>query len=107
VSPNDIDELRSGQSALLRFSAFNLRTTPELNGRVSWIAADQSEDQRTGNAYYTVRIGVPDTEVARFKSLKIIPGMPVEAFVQTESRTLLSYMLKPLMDQATRTFRES
>ena len=55
VSPNDIDELRPEQPALLRFSAFNLRTTPELNGAVSWIAADQTEDQRTG-AYYTVRI---------------------------------------------------
>ena len=56
VSPNDIDELRPEQPALLRFSAFNLRTTPELNGTVSWIAADQTEDQRTGASYYTVRI---------------------------------------------------
>ena len=107
VSPNDIDELRPDQPALLRFSAFNLRTTPELNGTISWIAADQTEDKRTGTAYYTVRIAVPDAEVARLHGLKIIPGMPVEAFIQTESRTMLSYLLKPLMDQVTRTFRES
>ena len=107
ISPNDIDELHPDQMALLRFSAFNLRTTPELNGAVSWIAADQTEDQRTGNAYYTVRIGVPAAEVARLHGLKIIPGMPVEAFIQTESRTMLSYLLKPLRDQVVRTFRES
>jgi len=107
VSPNDIDELRPEQPALLRFSAFNMRTTPELNGTVSWIAADQTQDQRTGATYYTARIAVPVTEAARFHGLKIIPGMPVEAFIQTESRTMLSYLLKPLMDQVTRTFRES
>lgn len=107
VSPNDIDELRPEQPALLRFSAFNLRTTPELNGAVSWIAADQTEDQRTGNAYYTVRIALPDAEVARLHGLKIIPGMPVEAFIQTESRTMLSYLIKPLVDQVKRAFRES
>ena len=107
VSPDDIDELRAEQPALLRFSAFNLRTTPELNGKVSWIAPDQTEDKRTGASYYTIRIAVSDAEIARLRDLKIIPGMPVEVFVQTGSRTMLSYMLKPLMDQLTRTFRES
>jgi HlyD family secretion protein len=107
ISPNDIDELYPDQPALLRFSAFNLRTTPELNGTISWIAADQTEDQRTGISYYTVRIAVSDQDVARLHGLKIIPGMPVEVFIQTSSRTMLSYLLKPLMDQVTRTFRET
>jgi HlyD family secretion protein len=107
VAPNDIDELRPDQPVLLRFTAFNLRTTPQLNGRISWIAADQTEDQKTGKTYYTVRIAVPEKEVARLHGLRIIPGMPVEAFIQTESRTMLSYLLKPLADQIMRTFRES
>jgi HlyD family secretion protein len=107
VSPDDIDELRAEQPALLRFSAFNSRTTPELKGKVSWIAPDQTEDKRTGTSYYTIRIAVSDAEIARLRDLKIIPGMPVEVFVQTGSRTMLSYMLKPLTDQLTRTFRES
>ena len=107
VSPDDIDELRAEQPALLRFSAFNSRTTPELKGKVSWIAPDQTEDKRTGASYYTIRIAVSDAEIARLRDLKIIPGMPVEVFVQTGSRTMLSYMLKPLTDQLTRTFRES
>jgi HlyD family secretion protein len=107
VSPNDIDELRPDQAALLRFSAFNLRTTPELNGTISWIAADQTEDERTGETYYTVRIAVSDAEIERLHGLKMIPGMPVEVFVQTKSRTMLSYLIKPLVDQVMRTFRES
>ena len=98
VSPGDIDELRPGQPALLRFSTFNLRTTPELNGKVSWIAPDQTEDKRTGVSYFTIRIAVSDAKT-RLGGLKIMPGMPVEVFVQTGSRTMLSYMLKPLMDQ--------
>jgi HlyD family secretion protein len=107
VSPNDIDQLQPGQPALLRFSAFNLRTTPEINGTIGWIAPDQTEDQRTGTSYYTVRLAVTEAEVARLHGLKIIPGMPVEAFIHTESRTMLSYLLKPLTDQLMRTFRES
>jgi HlyD family secretion protein len=107
VSPTDIDQLQPGQIAALRFSAFNQRTTPELNGTISWISADLTQDERTGAAYYKVRIRVPDEELARLKGLKLVPGMPVEAFIQTGSRTVLSYLLKPLVDQVSRTFRES
>ena len=57
--------------------------------------------------YYLVRIGVPSSELTRLNGLKIIPGMPVEAFIQTESRTALSYLLKPLVDQVMRAFRET
>jgi multidrug efflux pump subunit AcrA (membrane-fusion protein) len=67
----------------------------------------KTEDKRTGASYYTIRIAVSDAEIARLRDLKIIPGMPVEVFVQTGSRTMLSYMLKPLTDQLARTFRES
>jgi HlyD family secretion protein len=92
---------------MLRFSAFNMRTTPELIGTISWVAADQTEDKRTGASYYEARVAVPEAQIARLKDLKIIPGMPVEAFIQTGSRTALSYLLKPLKDQVMRSFRES
>ena len=91
----------------MRFSAFSQRTTPELNGAVSWISADLTEDERTGPPITRVRIAVPDEEMARLEGLKIIPGMPVEAFIQTGNRTVLSYLLKPLTDQVMRAFRES
>jgi HlyD family secretion protein len=106
VNPHDIDQVQVGQSAVLRFSAFNLRTTPEINGTVTRISADTTTDQRTGQNYYTTRIAMTKSEVAKLGDVKLIPGMPVEAFVQTGERTVLSYLIKPLQDQFMRAFRE-
>jgi HlyD family secretion protein len=106
VNPQDIDKLQIGQKTLLRLSAFNQRTTPELNGVVSRVSADVTTDQRTGQSYYTIRVSMPPEEVARLGDVKLIPGMPVEAFVQTGDRTVLSYLMKPLSDQLMRAFRE-
>ena len=106
VNPQDIDQLQIGQKTLLRFSAFNQRTTPELIGVVSRVSADTTTDQRTGQAYYTIRVALPPEEVAKLGDVKLIPGMPVEAFVQTGDRTMMSYLVKPLQDQLMRAFRE-
>ncbi|RZN01089.1 HlyD family type I secretion periplasmic adaptor subunit [Bradyrhizobium genosp. SA-3] len=106
VNPVDIDKLQIGQKTLLRLSAFNQRTTPELNGVVSRVSPDVTTDQRTGQSYYTIRVSMPAEEVARLGDVKMIPGMPVEAFVQTGDRTMLSYLMKPLHDQLMRAFRE-
>jgi HlyD family secretion protein len=107
VDPKDIDKLQIGQKTLMRLSAFNQRTTPELNGLVTRVSADVTTDQRTGQSYYTIRVSLPPTEVARLgDNNKLIPGMPVEAFVQTGDRTMLSYLIKPLHDQLMRSFRE-
>jgi len=106
VNPQDIDKLQIGQKTLLRLSAFNQRTTPELNGVVTRVSPDVTTDQRTGQSYYTIRVSMPPEEVARLGEAKLIPGMPVEAFVQTGDRTLLSYLIKPLSDQLMRAFRE-
>ncbi|MBR0873701.1 HlyD family type I secretion periplasmic adaptor subunit [Bradyrhizobium tropiciagri] len=107
VNPQDIDKLQVGQKTVLRLSAFNQRTTPELNGVVTRVSADVTTDQRTGQSYYTIRVSMPPEEVARLGGeVKIIPGMPVEAFVQTGDRTMMSYLMKPLSDQFMRSFRE-
>jgi len=106
VNPQDIDKLQIGQKTLLRLSAFNQRTTPELNGVVTRVSPDVTTDQRTGQSYYTIRVSMPPEEVARLGDAKLIPGMPVEAFVQTGDRTMLSYLVKPLRDQLMRAFRE-
>jgi HlyD family secretion protein len=106
VNPQDIDKLQIGQKTLLRLSAFNQRTTPELNGVVTRVSPDVTTDQRTGQAYYTIRVSMPPQEVARLGEVKLIPGMPVEAFVQTGNRTMMSYLIKPLSDQLMRAFRE-
>ena len=106
VNPQDIDKLQIGQKTLLRLSAFNQRTTPELNGVVTRVSPDVTADQRTGQSYYTIRVSMPPEEIARLGESKMIPGMPVEAFVQTGDRTMLSYLIKPLSDQLMRAFRE-
>ncbi len=106
VNPQDIDKLQIGQKTLLRLSAFNQRTTPELNGLVTRVSPDVTTDQRTGQSYYTIRVSMPPAEVARLGDVKLIPGMPVEAFVQTGDRTMMSYLIKPLHDQLMRAFRE-
>jgi HlyD family secretion protein len=106
VQPQDIDQLRVGQPAVLRFSAFNSRTTPELNGHVSVVSADVTQDQKTGTNFYTIRIAVSPQEIARLEGLKLVAGMPVEAFVQTTVRTVVSFFVRPLQDQIARAFRE-
>jgi HlyD family secretion protein len=106
VAPHNIDQLKADQPATLRFPGFNQRATPELNGRVSRIAADVIEDPRTNQPYYLVRVTIAEGEIERLNGLKLVPGMPVEAFIRTDERTMLSYLLKPLTDQARRAFRE-
>jgi HlyD family secretion protein len=106
VNPQDIDQVKLGQSALLRLSAFNQGTTPEIYGKVTRISADTSLDQRTGASFYIIRISLPPEEIARLGDVRFVPGMPVEAFVQTGERTMLSYFGKPLHDQLMRAFRQ-
>ncbi len=106
IAPQDIDQLYLGQLATLRFTAFNARTTPEIEGKVSLISADITQDQRTGISYYLGRITLNSSEIARLGDVKLIPGMPVVAFIKTSERTMLSYLTKPLRDQAERAFKE-
>ncbi len=106
IAPQDIDQLRLGQTARLRFSAFNQRYTPEINGEVTRIAADVSQDPQSGLGYYLVRASVPEAERARLGELALVPGMPVEVFIETDRRTVLSYFVKPLSDQIAKAFRE-
>lgn len=107
VATNEIDQLRVGQPAMLRFSAFNLQTTPELEGKVTRIAPERTVDERTGGAFYTVRLEVNEGQQQRLGGLKLVPGMPVEGYVRTGDRSLLSYVTKPLRDQLSRAFREN
>ncbi len=106
VNPQDIEQVQLKQKSVLRFTAFNQATTPEINGFVSRISADISSDQRTGVSYYTIRISMPPEELAKLGEIKLVPGMPVECFVETGERTVISYLLKPLRDQLMRTFRD-
>jgi HlyD family secretion protein len=106
VQPQDIDQVWQGQMAVMRFPSFSQRTTPEINGIVSRVSADITLDQRTGVNYYTVRIDMSVAEIARLGNVKLVPGMPLEAFIKTGDRKVISYLVKPLHDQITRAFRE-
>ena len=106
VQPQDIDQVWQGQMAVMRFPSFSQRTTPEINGIVSRVSADITLDQRTGVNYYTVRIAMSVEEIARLGDVKLVPGMPLEAFIKTGDRRVISYLVKPLHDQITRAFRE-
>ena len=106
LQPNDIDQVQVGQKALIRFSAFNQRVTPQLVGLVSYVSADVSHDQQSNAAYFTVRMTLPDEERRRLAGLQLVSGMPAEVFMQTGSRTMMSYLLKPLTDQFNRAFVE-
>jgi HlyD family secretion protein len=102
----DIDQIAVGSEAKLRLSAFNQRTTPELDGHIVQVSADASVDQKTGQHYYVGRIEMDEKSRRTIGDLKLIPGMPVEVFVSTGERTALSYLVKPVTDQMSRAFRE-
>jgi len=105
LPPQNVDQVHTGQQAYIRFSAFNQRTTPQLEGVVSYVSADLSRDRANTNiTYYTVRVTLPPSERQRLGSLQLVSGMPVEVFLQTGTRTMMSYLLKPLTDQLSRTF---
>lgn len=106
VQPQEIDQVKLGHTAVLRFTNFNQRTTPEIDGEVSRIGADISREDKTGPTYFVVRITIGQDQIAKFNGTKLMPGMPVEVFIRTGERTLLSYLMKPMADQMHRAFRE-
>jgi HlyD family secretion protein len=102
----NIDQVEAGQTSVLRFPAFNQRTTPELAGTVTRVAADLTREAQSGQTFYLARIKVDEAALAALGNLKLVPGMPVEAFIETGERTALSYLVKPFTDQVARAFRE-
>ena len=106
LQPRDIDQVRTGQPAFVRFSAFNQRVTPQLTGTVSYVSADTSHDPQTNAPFFTVRVVLSDQERRRLAGQQLVPGMPAEVFMQTRSRTMMSYLLKPIADQMRRAFVE-
>lgn len=105
ISPSQIDRVHAKQEAVLRFTSFGSRETPEYIGAVDTVSPDLITDQRTGIPYYKARISMPQQALDELGE-KFVPGMPVEVFIVTGDRTVLSYLTKPLADQIMHTFRE-
>lgn len=106
ISPADIDQVRKGQKARVRFSSFSVTTTPEIDGEVTYVATDRSVDEATGFPYYTARILVDQAQVRR-EGLDLRSGMPAECYIATGDRPLISFLTKPLRDQFARAFRQN
>lgn len=108
VEPIKVDEIFVGQEVILRFSALDQSTTPELNGKVVQISADAFQDQTTQMSYYRAEIILSEGEQSKIpEGIALVPGMPVEAFVKTNDRTPIAYLIKPLSDYFVKAIRES
>ena len=107
IAPIHIDEVTVGQPAELVFSAFSSRDTPHLQGRVTRVSADALTEAQTGATYYTAELQLDPGEQERLGDQALLPGMPVEVFLQTGRRTPLAYLVKPFTDYFARAFRES
>ena len=106
IATQDINSVFIGQKADIRFSAFDQRTTPSVEGEVVHISADSILDEKTGMNYYLTRVRVTEHGAAKLENLRLIPGMPAEVMLRREDRTFLSYLMKPLVDSFTRSFKE-
>ncbi|MDJ0826270.1 MAG: HlyD family type I secretion periplasmic adaptor subunit [Rhodobacter sp.] len=108
VEPIHIDQVFVGQEVVVRFSAFDARTTPEMLGVVTQVSADAFVDEATQGTFYRAEIELGEDELTKLpEGLTLIPGMPVEAFIRTEDRSPLAYLVKPLTDYFAKAFRES
>ncbi|THD85887.1 HlyD family type I secretion periplasmic adaptor subunit [Aliigemmobacter aestuarii] len=107
VAVIDVDQVHPGQEVELVFSAFSSRTTPHLKGSVTSVSPDAFTDEATGQSFYRAEIALAEGEIDKLEGLTLIPGMPVEAFIKTDERSPMAYLVKPFTDYFNRAFRES
>ncbi len=107
VNPINIDEVYANQRVVLRFAAFDMRNTPDMFGAITRISPDSFTDEQTGASFYQVEIQLPEEELSKLPDGQIlIPGMPVDAFIRTQDRTPLAYLLSPLTNYFEKAFRD-
>ena len=105
VGVDAIRHLKSGQTAELRFTTFNSRTTPLIKGVLSYISADAMTD-KDGMPYYVVQVQPSSKSLAEAEIPAIMPGMAAEVYVLLEARSVTNYLLTPITDTLRRTLRE-
>jgi HlyD family type I secretion membrane fusion protein len=106
VDPADIDQVKVGQTAQARFTSYNRGTTPEILGRVTYVATDRSDNPETKTSFFMVRIALDQAALKR-ENMALRSGMPADVHIETGSRSLLSYFFKPLRDQLARAFNDN
>lgn len=109
VSRTDVDNIRVGETAIVRLTALNQRTTPVLNGQVFYVSADALpvQTQEGTREVYLARVSLPASELARVRNFVVSPGMPAEILIQTAERTFFDYLTKPIRDSMARAFMEN
>lgn len=108
VEPIHRDQIFVGQEVTVRFSAFDQRQTPELQGEVVQVSADIFQDEATRYAYYRAEIVLLEGEIEKLPpSAKLTPGMPAETYLRTNDRSPIAFLLKPLADYFIKAFKES
>ena len=106
VMPQDMDQVSTGQSTNVIFSAFKQQQAPELDGTVSLISADSIVDKVTGMPYFEVEVTIDDSELPKLRGQTLIPGMPADIFIQTGERSVFDYLTAPLRDTFKKTMRD-
>lgn len=106
IRPQDVDQIRVGQNARITFSGLNRQLTPDIPGKLVFVSAELAREQQTGQAYYRVKVQLDAEALARAPGIVLKAGMPAEVFIQTGDRSILSFMLKPLLDQIRYALRE-
>ena len=106
LDPRSIDQVFAGQETKVKFPAFNARSTPDIVGKVSVVSPASVTDATSGQVFYRLELEIPPEELAKLGVLELVPGMPVEAFMQTSKRSVLSYLTQPLTEQMARAFRD-
>ena len=99
IRPQDVDQVRVGQAARVTFSGFNRQTTPDIPGKLTFVSPDLTSDQRTGQSFYRIKVRLDADALARAPQIALKAGMPAETFVETGNRSILSFLVKPLLDQ--------
>jgi HlyD family secretion protein len=107
VPPIHVDEVHVGQQVHVVFAAFSARTTPQLLGHLVTVSADAMSDQASKQSFYRAEIELDDGELEKLKGQTVIPGMPVQAYIGTGTRSPMAYLLKPFMDYFHMAMRES
>ncbi len=106
IQPSDISQVSVGQKSILRFTGIHNGLAPEITGSVTRVGADLSRSEQGRAQFFMARVSVDAQEMQKLKDAKIVPGMPVEVFVQTNTYTAMAYLMKPITDQFRRALRE-
>jgi HlyD family type I secretion membrane fusion protein len=105
-SPSDIDSFQIGSQAEIRFSSFHNRSLPMIPGTVRSISRDRLIDEATKQPYYLVIVAVNQSALPSELTGKVMPGLPIEIIIPTTQRTVVEYLVQPLMSTLRKTMRE-